>query len=94
MKIKDTFDLQNLAKHGFFRVTAEECEGRNIDHGEVKCFSWAKLIDHCRTGQAYCYLIQEEDRRIGIYATFTQTGFSGCLEMDDTLIQLKEAGAI
>jgi hypothetical protein len=94
MRIKDTFDLQDLVKYGFFRVTAEECESRNIDHGQVSYFHWMKVIDYCKTGQAYCYLIQEEDRRIGIYATFTPTGFSGCLEIDDTLLELKEADAI
>jgi len=93
MRIKDTFDLQDLVKHGFFRVTAKECESRNINHEDFEYWHWMKIIDYSRQGQFYCYLAHKINRRLHLYAT-TPNGSGGVVEMDDTLIQLKEAGAI
>jgi hypothetical protein len=93
MKIKDTFDLQDLAKHGFFRVTKEKCEEENIDHEDFGYWHWMKIIDYSRRGQFYCYLLNESTRNIHLIATNPNGGGAAIL-MDDTLIQLKEAGAI
>ena len=93
MKIKDTFDLQDLVKYGFFRVTKEKCEEENIDHDDFGYWHWMKIIDYSRRGQFYCYLLHESTRNIHLIATNPNGGGAAIL-MDDTLLRLKEAGAI
>jgi hypothetical protein len=91
MKVKDELPLDVLLRYGFTKIDNEE-ELKNEEYTIASC-DYKYQIGHARRGQFYYLLVNEETRKLIIYATEPDGG-GGCIVSPNVLIELFKDGII